>query len=72
MKPHPPAQLADSQCQVIAALLEREIDGIVVRTNDAEEARVAKSLDAAAAEQSFAKWNKSKPLQRRKRSCHSF
>src|ERR1700740_87334 len=41
-------ELTDRQHQFIAALLQGQIDGVVFRIDDAEEARVAEALRAAA------------------------
>src|SRR6476660_397975 len=45
------AELAEREDELVAALAERQVDGVVLRVDDAEEARVAEALRAAAAPQ---------------------
>src|SRR6476646_8073859 len=45
------AELAERQDELVVALAERQVDGVVLRVDDAEEARVPEALRAAAAPQ---------------------
>src|SRR5262249_12009887 len=53
-KPPAPTQLTHRQHQLVAALLQWQIDSVVFRINDAEEPGVAEVLGAAAAEENLA------------------
>ena len=48
------AELADGEHELVGALLERKVDGVVLRIDDAEEARIAEVLRAAAAVEDLA------------------